>query len=102
MLRDMQGYCKEIDVICEHKVGGSIIPLKLRFEDEEGEFQCYAVRGYRQLNSATKEMSTEEAIAQGIISGHLLYFDVKVAVFGREKTLRLIYSPHNGIWRLDM
>lgn len=30
---------RSADVICQHKKDGTIIPLKLRIEDEDGELQ---------------------------------------------------------------
>ena len=38
---------KRIDLICQHTMEGKIIPLKLRFQDEDGELQEYSVKGYR-------------------------------------------------------
>lgn len=32
------------DVICQHKIDGSIIPLKIRITDEDGEYQVYNIK----------------------------------------------------------
>ena len=38
---------KSIDVICQHKQDGNIIPLKIRLQDEDGEYQAFVVKSYR-------------------------------------------------------
>lgn len=40
-----------IDFICQHKTDGSIIPLRIRLRDEDGEPQEYTVRGYRDVSA---------------------------------------------------
>lgn len=37
---------KRVDLICQHTMDGKIIPLKLRFQDEDGELQEFLVKGY--------------------------------------------------------
>lgn len=32
---------KSLDVICQFKKDGTIIPLKIRLQDEDGEYQSY-------------------------------------------------------------
>ena len=57
---------KRIDLICQHTMEGKIIPLKLRFQDEDGELQEYSVKGYRDTSefgiifSSVPEMIEEE------------------------------------------
>ena len=41
-------YLKSLDVICQFKKDGTIIPLKIRLQDEDGEYQSYMVKSYRQ------------------------------------------------------
>lgn len=37
----------KIDFICQHKMDGDTIPLRIRLRDEDGELQEYTVKGYR-------------------------------------------------------
>ena len=39
------------DVICQHKIDGSIIPLKIRILDEDGEYQVYNIRSYKDVSN---------------------------------------------------
>ena len=37
------------DVICQHKIDGRIIPIKIRILDEDGEYQVYNIRSYKDV-----------------------------------------------------
>ena len=37
------------DVICQHKTDGTIIPLKIRITDEDGEYQVYNIKSYKDV-----------------------------------------------------
>lgn len=41
---------KAVDVICQHTREGNMIPIKVRMQDEGGEFQTFAVKGYKDLS----------------------------------------------------
>ena len=36
-----------IDVICQHSQDGTIVPLKIRVRDDDGEYQAYMIQGFR-------------------------------------------------------
>ena len=38
-----------VDVICEHKADGSIIPMRFRLSNEDGVYEAYTIKCYRQL-----------------------------------------------------
>ena len=38
-----------VDVICQHSRDGKITPMKIRIIDEDGVFQEYKIKGYRDL-----------------------------------------------------
>ena len=40
----------KIDVMCTHTMDGKIIPMKIRLKDEDGMYQTFAVRAYRDLS----------------------------------------------------
>ena len=37
-----------IDVICQHSQDGTIVPLKIRVRDDDGEYQAYMIQGFRE------------------------------------------------------
>lgn len=40
-----------IDLICQHCMDGSLIPIKMRIRDEDGELQEYKIQGYRVIDN---------------------------------------------------
>ena len=46
----------DVDVIAQHNHDGTIIPLRLRLEDEDGELQTYTIQGYREIPHSTEKM----------------------------------------------
>ena len=84
-------YQQSLDVICQHKPDGSIVPLKLRQRDPDGEHQAYMVKSYRccELTDAIKNPTYSRVM-----------FKVKINSFGREKIVKISYSYTDGIWRL--
>lgn len=88
---------KAVDVICQHTREGNMIPLKVRIQDEEGEFQTFAVKGYKALSH--KESYT---MPNGVIATSTIFpFDCKISVFGNEKILHLYYNSNDQIWRMS-
>ncbi len=71
-----------IDFICQHNKDGTIIPLKIRLQDEDGVYQEYKVHGYRDVSSC------------GITC-----FDCKVNVMYSTRIVR-IFASSDGIWHL--
>ncbi|MBO7334679.1 MAG: hypothetical protein J6S95_05040 [Lachnospiraceae bacterium] len=88
---------KAIDVICQHTKEGNIIPLKIRIKDEEGEYQAFLVRAYKDLSKRGKF-----TLPNGIIATNdILPFACKIAVFGRERVINIYYNRNDNIWRLS-
>ena len=85
-----------MDVICQHKADGSIIPLRIRLQDEDGAYQIYQVKGYKELGS-----NGDYVMPNGICaSNHIWRFECKIAVFGREKIVTLFYNAYDSRWKL--
>lgn len=86
-----------IEIICQHKTDGSILPIKIRFSDEDGEQQIYRIVSYRECQSGEETYLLPNAIPA---TRFLRRFDCKIQVFGKEKTIVLLYHPNSGIWDL--
>ncbi len=88
---------KAIDVICQHSRDGTMIPLKLRIQDEEGEFQPYAVKSYRDFSH-----KGNFTMPNGIIATSTLFpFECKINVFGTVMVVSIYYNSTENIWRLS-
>lgn len=87
---------KSIDVICQFKQNGSIIPIKIRMQDDSGEFQSYVIQGYIEYPPGSKYKLPGGFSATNSI--HV--FKCKVICFGREQILHMYYNSGNSQWHL--
>ncbi len=85
----------KVDVICQHNRDGSIIPIKIRVIDEDGEYQTYMIRGYRQLINSDRDWEKHESIKK-----HIWKFECKILVFDKEKIITVLYNSYENLWRL--
>ena len=87
----------EVDVICEHKADGGIIPLRLRFMNEDGEYMTFTIKGYREADKKGTH-TTEDGI---YATDSTFVFECMIIVLGMKRIVRLYYDPRtNAKWRL--
>lgn len=87
---------KAIDVICQHTREQKIIPLRIRLQDEDGEYQTYTIKSYRDnCSEGTYTLPNGVGVTKGIWT-----FDCKIAVFGQLKPIRLFYNPRDNKWTI--
>ena len=85
-----------VDVICQHSKDGTIIPMRLRVKDEEGEYQTYTIKEYRNLSTAgTYTLPNGVHVSQGAF-----VFECTLFVFGQAKLINLYYEPGDTIWKI--
>ena len=88
---------REIDVICQHTVDGHMIPLRIRLKDEDGEYQIFRVKSYKdQSHKGSYTMPNGVAVTSAIFP-----FQCKINVFGREKIIDIFYNSNDNIWRME-
>lgn len=84
-----------IDVICQHKTDGSIIPIKIKLQDEDGEFQIYKIYAYKMLLE-----NGIHIMPNGVkIGNHIWTYECRINVFGCLKTMYLMYNINDGKWK---
>ncbi len=82
-----------VDVILQHNIDGTIIPIKLRFTSEEGDRQEYIVRGYRDLKGESRTMP------DGVtVSGEDLVYQCKLIVNNQQRMIYLHRKPDGSSW----
>ena len=87
---------KPVDVICEHSRDGTVIPIKVRAVDEDGEFQTYSIKEYRDVShNGTRTMPDGVYVTNGTI-----VFECNIIVFGRKRLIRLYYDPTGLVWKM--
>ena len=89
---------KNIDMICQHKADGTIIPIKIRMTDDDGACQEYRIRSYKDLSYKGNVFDMPEV---GMIHTSCIYpFECKIECFGHERTITLFYSSYEHTWKL--
>lgn len=78
---------KKIDLICQHCSDGTIIPIRLRFPDEDGVLQEYTVKGYKDTSECG-----------------LIKFDCNIVANNTVKKVTIFTSQtsYDGIWKLSV
>ena len=85
---------RPIDVICQHKTDGSIIPIKIKLQDEDGEFQIFRISAFRPLIEGGVHV-----MPNGVKMGnHIWSYECRIHVFGALRTVFLIYNTNDGKW----
>ena len=87
-----------IDVICQHKCDGTIMPIKLRFQDEDKLYQEYVVKSYKVTHRPGQYMLPSEIPT---ISNRW-DFECIIIVFNVEKRIKLSYNTHEGLWKMSL
>ncbi len=87
---------RPVDVICQHSMDGTIIPLRIRIVDEDGLRQAFSIKEYRDLShQGTRTMP------DGVyITDNTLVFECKITVIDRERIVRLYYNSGGTIWKM--
>lgn len=87
---------RKVDVICQHKSDGSIIPMKVRIQDDDGEFQVYLIKSYKTLTQPG-----DCILPSGVTTTtHTWQFECKISVFDVEKRIKLFYNAYENYWKV--
>lgn len=95
-MKDVDMDSKNIDVVCTFTRDKQIIPMKIRLKDEDGMYQTFAVRAYRDLSVSGNYTLGNEVVVTGV---DIYAFEVKILVFGVEKTMKITYHKRENVWR---
>lgn len=87
---------KNIDMICQHKTDGSIVPLKIRMLDDDGAYQEYSVKAYKDLRY--KANAFEKPDVSKVHTSGIYPFQIRVESFGRERIINIYYSAYEHKW----
>ena len=90
---------QKIDMICQHKSDGTIIPIKFRMVDDDGLYQEYKIKGYKDLSFKGKLINLEDA---GLVhSSVIVPFECRIESFGRDMVVNIYYNSDERIWVLS-
>ena len=89
----------KVDVICEHKADGTVIPIKFRLMNEDGDYEFYKISSYRPVPKQGA-YTTKDNI---YVCDSTDIFECKVQIFGLVRTVRLYYEPKTtNTWKLGV
>ena len=89
---------ENIEVICLFKAGGGIVPIKVKFEDEEQQVHVFKILRYKQ--PATHVSDEPGYYSPSRLTPHILDFECYINVFNAEKRIILRYFPAHQKWDL--
>ena len=92
----MRAELKTVDVICQHSRDGTVCPMRVRVVDEDGEFQTYSIKNYRDVS----HQGTRELPDGVYVTDRTLVYECHITVFGRQKMIRLYYEPSGTVWKM--
>ena len=92
----MSKIINKVDVICEHKSDGSVIPMRFRIVGESGEYEAYTIRGYRQVYKG-KAFTTPDGIT---ICNTTKVFECRVIILDAYRTVRLYFNKDDCSWKM--
>ena len=87
-----------LDVICQFNKDGSIIPLRIRIMEDDGEYHSYTVKSYRDMSYR----GAYETSGGVFVSNGTLFFECNIEVFGMKKTIQLYYETGNRLWKMTV
>ncbi len=86
----------KVDVICEHKSDGSLIPMRFRLINDDGAYEAYTIKGYRQLyNNETH--TTPDGV---YVCTKDKVFECRVLILDMYRTVRLYFDTNKCTWRI--
>ena len=87
----------QVDVICQHKADGEVIPLRFRLMNEDGQYETYTIKGYRFLTHPGS-YTTPDGIY--VTRSTTFVYECVVVVLDYKKKVRLYYDTSNSKWRI--
>lgn len=85
-----------VDVICQHKYNGEIIPIRFRLMNEDGEYENYTIKGYRNISHPGPYTTPDNLY----VSSSTYIFECIVVVLNSKKRVRLYFETLNCKWRI--
>lgn len=86
-----------IDVICQHTRDGQIIPLRIRVMDEDGIYQTFSIKSYKEISVPCNYMSPYGFKAHG----HTWTFHCRIITLDISRTVELFYNSDENLWRIN-
>jgi len=83
-----------VDVICLHSRDGTIIPIRIRLEDEDGITRAYKICGYKDLSDNGTYTTKDDVF----VTNDTLFYECRLDVLERKIKIRLYYKKSERNW----
>ncbi|MCR5687034.1 MAG: hypothetical protein K6G58_03355 [Lachnospiraceae bacterium] len=87
---------RAVDMICQHSRDGSIIPIKVRLTDEDGQVQTYRIKSFRDMSHTGQFQMPNGVFA----TSSVFPFECRIVCFGKEQTINLVYFAYDHVWKI--
>ena len=91
-------YDKTLDVICMIGGDGTVVPIKIRFTDDEGTVQVHKIKEYRDISHRGIFTNPDGVY----ITNDMLVFMCKILSFGHVKRIMLYYDTGKSKWMMSV
>jgi len=88
----------KLDVICQHRKDGSVIPIKIRIPDEDGAPHIYTIKCYKDV-SGCGAYTTPDGM---YVTNNISVFVCNITVLGMKREIRLYYNRMDSTWSMMM
>ena len=85
-----------VDVICEHTSKGELIPLRMRVKDEDGIYQTFSIKSYKEISVP----GTYQTPYGTLMHSNTWRFLCKIQVLSFSKTVELLFNTNDNLWRM--
>lgn len=85
-----------IDVICQYTTDGRVIPLKIRVKDEDGVYQTFMIKAYKELSHPGAYKSPYGTLSHS----RNWSFECKIQVFNIIKQITLCFNSEDNLWKI--
>ncbi len=89
---------KPVDLICCHGKNGEVMPIRIRMQDEDGQYQAYAIKEYKDISHRGVRMMPDGVF----VTEKTLIFECKISVFGCEKQVHLYSNDPYLSWQMTL
>ncbi len=90
-------YEKNLDVICMMGGDGTVWPIRIRIEDDEGVRQVYSIKECTDISHRGTFTNPDDVY----ITNEMLVFDCRIDVFGVARPIMLYYDAGKSRWSMS-
>ncbi len=93
----MRADLQPVDVICQHSRDGTLMPMRVRVVDDDGQYQTYTIKGYRDIS----HQGTRELPNGVYVTNRTYVYECQIFSFGKQQIITLYYEPNGTVWRMS-